>query len=68
MPWSVEKIIRVCSATRRSWQDVMSTVQALEKAAVQGNTDGIYSGLVELIPEFHPISVRAPAGNVVRAI
>jgi FlaA1/EpsC-like NDP-sugar epimerase len=68
MPWSVEKIIRVCSATRRSWQDVMSTVQALEKAAVQGNTDGIYSGLVELIPEFHPISVRAPFGNVVRAI
>ena len=68
MPWSVEKIIRVCSATRRSWQDVMSTVQALEKAAVQGNTDGIYSGLVELIPEFHPMSPRAPVGNVVRAI
>jgi FlaA1/EpsC-like NDP-sugar epimerase len=69
-PWSVEKIIRVSSTSRRSWKDVMLTVQSLEKAALEGNTEGIYSGLVELIPEFHPAppsSVRAPVG-IARAI
>jgi hypothetical protein len=48
----------------------MLTVQSLEKAALEGNTEGIYSGLVELIPEFHPAppsSVRAPVG-IARAI
>ncbi len=71
MPWTVEKIIRVCSTAQRSWKDVMITVQALEKAALQGNTSGIYSGLVELIPEFHPAppsAVRATADPIARAM
>jgi FlaA1/EpsC-like NDP-sugar epimerase len=70
MPWSVEKIIRVCSTTQRSWKDVMITVQELEKAAAQGHTDAIYSGLLELIPEFRPApltAVRARVGDVARA-
>jgi FlaA1/EpsC-like NDP-sugar epimerase len=69
-PWSVEKIIRVSSKTRRSWKDVVRTIRTLEEAAFEGNTDGIYSGLVELIPEFHPAPpgrVRAPV-SVARAI
>jgi hypothetical protein len=48
----------------------MLTVKSLEKSALEGNTDGIYSGLVELIPEFHPAppsSVRAPV-SVARAV
>jgi FlaA1/EpsC-like NDP-sugar epimerase len=70
MPFSVEKIFRVCSTTQRSWKDVMVTVQELEKAAMLGNTDAIYSGLLELIPEFHPaqpVAVRAGKG-VARAM
>jgi FlaA1/EpsC-like NDP-sugar epimerase len=71
MPWTVEKIIRVFSTAQRSWKDVMTTIQALEKAALQGNTGAIYSGLVELIPEFHPApprAVRANVDSVARAI
>jgi FlaA1/EpsC-like NDP-sugar epimerase len=71
MPWKVEKIIRVCSTAQRSWKDVMTTIQALEKAALQGNTGAIYSGLVELIPEFRPAppsAVRANVNSVARAI
>jgi FlaA1/EpsC-like NDP-sugar epimerase len=59
-PWSVEKINRVTSTAQRSWTDVMTAVQMLEEAAVRGNPDGIYSGLLDLIPEFHP-SPRSPA-------
>jgi FlaA1/EpsC-like NDP-sugar epimerase len=71
MPWTVEKIIRVSSTAQRSWKDVMNTVQALEKAALQGNTPAIYSGLVELIPECHPAppsAVRANVDSVARAM
>jgi FlaA1/EpsC-like NDP-sugar epimerase len=64
VPWSVEKIIRVYSTKQRSWKDVMVTVQTLEKAAAQGNTDAIYSGLVELIPEFHPAPPSVVPGSV----
>jgi FlaA1/EpsC-like NDP-sugar epimerase len=70
-PWAVDKIVRVTSTRQRSWENVMTTVQLLEEAAVLGNADAIYSGLLELIPEFHPgprSLARPPADHVARAI